>query len=92
MRIAMIGTGYVGLVTGACLADFGHVVICVDKDQSKIDALLAGRMPIYEPGPRRARAAQCPGGSGFRSPPSSRPAVARGQRRLRRGRHAVAAR
>jgi UDPglucose 6-dehydrogenase len=50
MRIAMIGTGYVGLVTGACLADFGHVVICVDKDQSKIDALLAGRMPIYEPG------------------------------------------
>jgi UDPglucose 6-dehydrogenase len=50
MRIAMIGTGYVGLVSGACFADFGHKVICVDKDQSKIDALDAGRMPIWEPG------------------------------------------
>jgi len=50
MRIAMIGTGYVGLVTGACLADFGHVVTCVDKDQSKIDRLLDGQMPIFEPG------------------------------------------
>src|SRR3954452_21873292 len=50
MRIAMIGTGYVGLVTGACLADFGHVVTCVDKDPVKIEGLLAGRMPIYEPG------------------------------------------
>lgn len=50
MKIAMIGTGYVGLVSGACFADFGHDVVCVDKDQSKIDALLAGQMPIYEPG------------------------------------------
>ncbi|MGJ4858797.1 UDP-glucose/GDP-mannose dehydrogenase family protein [Labrys sp. KB_33_2] len=50
MRVAMIGTGYVGLVTGACLADFGHVVTCVDKDPAKIEGLLAGRMPIYEPG------------------------------------------
>jgi UDPglucose 6-dehydrogenase len=50
MRIAMIGTGYVGLVSGACLADFGHRVTCVDKDQGKIDALDAGRMPIWEPG------------------------------------------
>jgi UDPglucose 6-dehydrogenase len=50
MRIAMIGTGYVGLVSGTCFADFGHNVICVDKDQAKIDALLAGRMPIWEPG------------------------------------------
>lgn len=50
MRIIMIGTGYVGLVSGACFSDFGHHVTCVDKDQSKIDALLAGRMPIYEPG------------------------------------------
>jgi UDPglucose 6-dehydrogenase len=50
MRIAMIGTGYVGLVSGACFADFGHQVTCVDKDQGKIDALLAGRMPIWEPG------------------------------------------
>jgi UDPglucose 6-dehydrogenase len=50
MRITMIGSGYVGLVSGACLADFGHDVICVDKDRSKIEALLAGRMPIFEPG------------------------------------------
>jgi len=50
MRIAMIGTGYVGLVSGTCLADFGHHVTCVDKDQVKIDGLLAGRMPIWEPG------------------------------------------
>jgi UDPglucose 6-dehydrogenase len=50
MRIAMIGTGYVGLVSGACFADFGHQVTCVDKDASKIDALNAGRMPIWEPG------------------------------------------
>ncbi|QZH75425.1 MAG: UDP-glucose/GDP-mannose dehydrogenase family protein [Erythrobacter sp.] len=50
MRIVMIGTGYVGLVSGACFADFGHEVICVDKDQAKIDALLNGTMPIFEPG------------------------------------------
>ena len=50
MRVAMIGTGYVGLVSGACFADFGHEVICVDKDKSKIDALERGVMPIYEPG------------------------------------------
>src|SRR5881398_3546871 len=50
MRIAMIGTGYVGLVSGACFADFGHNVACVDKDVSKIDGLNAGVMPIWEPG------------------------------------------
>jgi len=50
MRIAMIGTGYVGLVSGACFADFGHNVICVDKDAGKIASLLQGVMPIYEPG------------------------------------------
>jgi UDPglucose 6-dehydrogenase len=50
MNIAMIGTGYVGLVSGACLADFGHRVICVDKDEAKIAGLHAGRMPIWEPG------------------------------------------
>ena len=50
MRIAMIGTGYVGLVSGTCLADFGHHVTCVDKDQAKIEGLLAGVMPIWEPG------------------------------------------
>jgi UDPglucose 6-dehydrogenase len=50
MKITMIGAGYVGLVSGACFADFGHDVICVDLDQKKIDALEAGIMPIYEPG------------------------------------------
>src|SRR6266403_231582 len=50
MRIAMIGTGYVGLVSGACFADFGHHVTCVDKDASKIAALRRGEIPIFEPG------------------------------------------
>ncbi|KWV47835.1 UDP-glucose 6-dehydrogenase [Bradyrhizobium macuxiense] len=50
MRIAMIGTGYVGLVSGACFADFGHHVTCVDKDASKIAALHRGEIPIFEPG------------------------------------------
>jgi UDPglucose 6-dehydrogenase len=50
MRIAVVGTGYVGLVLGACLAENGNNVICVDKDQSKVDMLKAGYMPIYEPG------------------------------------------
>ncbi len=50
MRIAMIGTGYVGLVSGACLADFGHRVTCIDKDASKISRLLNGEVPIHEPG------------------------------------------
>ncbi len=50
MRIAMIGTGYVGLVSGACFSDFGHDVICVDKDAGKIDRLNRGEVPIFEPG------------------------------------------
>lgn len=50
MRIAIIGTGYVGLVSGACFSDFGHEVVCVDKDASKIEALERGVMPIFEPG------------------------------------------
>lgn len=53
MRIAMIGTGYVGLVSGACFADFGHTVTCVDKDASKIDRLNNGDIPIFEPGLER---------------------------------------
>ncbi len=50
MKIAMMGTGYVGLVSGACFSEFGHHVVCVDKDEAKIEALKAGRVPIYEPG------------------------------------------
>ena len=50
MKIAVVGTGYVGLVVGACLAENGNTVVCVDKDRAKIDTLRAGRMPIYEPG------------------------------------------
>jgi len=50
MKIAMIGTGYVGLVSGVCFSDFGHEVVCVDKDPAKIDALNRGEVPIYEPG------------------------------------------
>ena len=50
MHVAMIGSGYVGLVSGACFADFGHEVTCVDKDKAKIDALNSGEVPIYEPG------------------------------------------
>src|SRR5260370_1699686 len=50
MRVAMIGTGYVGLVSGACIADFGHQVTCVDRDSTKISTLNAGEIPIFEPG------------------------------------------
>ena len=50
MDIAMIGTGYVGLVAGVCFADAGHHVICVDSNQEKISLLLEGKLPFYEPG------------------------------------------
>ncbi|MEM9707025.1 MAG: UDP-glucose/GDP-mannose dehydrogenase family protein [Pseudomonadota bacterium] len=50
MQVVMVGTGYVGLVSGACFADFGHQVVCVDKDEAKISNLQAGKIPIYEPG------------------------------------------
>ena len=49
MRISLIGVGYVGLVTGACFAETGHHVVCMDVDNAKIEGLKGGRMPIYEP-------------------------------------------
>jgi UDPglucose 6-dehydrogenase len=50
MRVTMIGAGYVGLVSGACFADFGHHVTCIDKDAKKVAALNNGEIPIFEPG------------------------------------------
>ena len=50
MKLCMIGTGYVGLVSGVCFADLGNDVICVDKDKKKINDLRKGKLPIYEPG------------------------------------------
>ena len=91
MRIAMIGTGYVGLVSGACFADFGHQVTCVDKDAGKIEALRTGRDPDLRARARRAGGVQRQGqAAGFHHRPDR---AGRGsRRRLHRGRHAVAAR
>ena len=72
MRVTIIGTGYVGLVTGACLSDFGHIVTCVDKDAGKIERLQQGRIPIFEPGLDRSGRAQHRGGPAVLRP--ARPA------------------
>ena len=63
MKVVMIGAGYVGLVSGACFADFGHDVVCVDKAEDKIAALRDGRIPIFEPGLDEVVAPQRRGGS-----------------------------
>src|SRR4051812_8322345 len=66
MRITVIGTGYVGLVTGACLGSVGHRVTCVDSDVAKIDALRSGQLPFYEPGlPELITLAKACGGIDF---------------------------
>ena len=70
MNICMVGTGYVGLVTGACLADFGMDVVCVDKDAEKIAALQRGEVPIYEPGLEEVIVAQRAGRAGCASRPT----------------------
>ena len=91
MRIAMIGTGYVGLVSGACFADFGHVVTCVDADARKIACLKRGEIPIFEPGLEEMVAANVAAGTAdfhHRSRRGRRP----GRSRLHRRRHALAAR
>ena len=91
MQVAIIGSGYVGLVSGACFADFGHVVCCVDKDPSKIARLRAGEMPIYEPGLAELVANNVRAGRLSFATELAEP-VRQRRRRLHRGRHAVAAR
>ena len=91
MRIAMIGTGYVGLVSGACFADFGHQVTCVDKDADKIAALRRGEIPIFEPGLDALVAANVKAERlDFTTDLAG--AGRRGRCGVHRGRHAVAAR
>ena len=60
MKIAIIGSGYVGLVSGVCLANIGHHVICVDNNPDKIKTLKKGRLPIYEPGLLELMKVKCP--------------------------------
>ena len=91
MRVAMIGAGYVGLVSGACFADFGHEVCCVDKDPEKIAALRRGEMPIFEPGlPELVAKNVREGRLSFATELAGRGAGGGGG--VHRGRHAVPAR
>ena len=66
MHVTLFGTGYVGLVTGSCLAEVGHEVVCVDVDQSRIDGLNAGIVPIFEPGLAAMVKANHAGGLAYR--------------------------
>ena len=91
MNITMIGSGYVGLVSGACFADFGHKVTCVDNDADKIGRLLKGEMPIYEPGLDELVAANRRQQRLFFTT-ELEPAVRGRRRHFHRGRHAVTAR
>ena len=90
MRVTMIGAGYVGLVSGACFADFGHHVTCVDKDAGRIAALRRGEIPIFEPGLADLVATNM---AQERLSFSTRPdGIDEAERGLHRGRHAVAPR
>ena len=72
MKLTIIGTGYVGLVTGTCFAEVGHQVICVDNDAAKIKVLQAGGIPIYEPGLEELVQAERRRGPADASPPARR--------------------
>ena len=92
MRVVMVGAGYVGLVSGACFAEFGADVTCVDADEDRVDRLRAGEIPIYEPGLEDlvGRNTPPPAASGSRSGPG--PEVGAGGPRVHRGRHPGTAR
>jgi UDPglucose 6-dehydrogenase len=91
MRVAMIGTGYVGLVSGACFSEFGVNVTCVDKDTGKIERLLHGEIPIYEPGLDQLVASNMAAGR-LRFTSDLKSAVAGADAVFHRCRHAVAPR
>ena len=92
MRIAVIGTGYVGLVSGACFSEFGVDVACVDKDDGKIARLKTGEIPIYEPGLEQIVASNAARRAALASPPISPRRSSRRRRGVHRRRHAVAPR
>ena len=90
MRVTMIGAGYVGLVSGACFADFGHQVTCIDKDADQVAALNRGEIPIFEPG--LAELVEANVRQGRLEFAAETVARRRRRRGVHRGRHAVAPR